>query len=206
MPMKDLIAELLISLKATLSLAVILCGLYPMLVWVMAQGLFPTEANGSLVMRKGTMVGSKLIAQGFTDPKYFHPRPSAAGQGYDATSSGGSNLGPTSKKLVDTVRQRVDDYRSENNLAPDAMVPADAVTASASGLDPHISVQNALLQAPRVARARGLGEDIVLTQINLHTEGRDLGILGEPRVNVLMLNLDMDGAQVKLPALPRGKD
>jgi K+-transporting ATPase ATPase C chain len=204
--MKDLIAELLISLKATLSLAVILCGLYPMLVWVMAQGLFPTEANGSLVMRKGTMVGSKLIAQGFTDPKYFHPRPSAAGQGYDATSSGGSNLGPTSKKLVDTVRQRVDDYRSENNLAPDAMVPADAVTASASGLDPHISVQNALLQAPRVARARGLGEDIVLTQINLHTEGRDLGILGEPRVNVLMLNLDMDGAQVKLPALPRGKD
>ena len=206
MPMKDLIAELLISLKATLSLAVILCGLYPMLVWVMAQGLFPTEANGSLVMRKGTMVGSKLIAQGFTDPKYFHPRPSAAGQGYDATSSGGSNLGPTSKKLVDTVRQRVDDYRSENNLAPDAMVPADAVTASASGLDPHISVQNALLQAPRVARARGLGEDIVLTQINLHTEGRDLGILGEPRVNVLMLNLAMDGAQVKLPALPRGKD
>jgi potassium-transporting ATPase KdpC subunit len=206
MPMKDLIAELLIALKATLSLAVILCGLYPMLVWVMAQGLFPTEANGSLVMRKGTMVGSKLIAQGFTDPKYFHPRPSAAGQGYDATSSGGSNLGPTSKKLVDTVRQRVDDYRSENNLAPDAMVPADAVTASASGLDPHISAQNALLQAPRVARDRGLGEDIVLTQINLHTEGRDLGILGEPRVNVLMLNLDMDGAQVKLPALPRGKD
>jgi K+-transporting ATPase ATPase C chain len=204
--MKDLIAELLISLKATLSLAAILCGLYPMVVWVMAQGLFPTEANGSLVMRKETMVGSKLIAQRFTDPKYFHPRPSAAGQGYDATSSGGSNLGPTSKKLVDTVRQRVDDYRSENNLAPDAMVPADAVTASASGLDPHISVQNALLQAPRVTRARGLGEDMVLTQINLHTEGRDLGILGESRVNVLMLNLAMDGAQVKLPALPRGKD
>jgi K+-transporting ATPase ATPase C chain len=204
--MKDLIAELLISLKATLSLAVILCGLYPMLVWVMAQGLFPTEANGSLVMRKGTMVGSKLIAQGFTDPKYFHPRPSAAGQGYDATSSGGSNLGPTSKKLVDTVRQRVDDYRSENNLAPDAMVPADAVTASASGLDPHISVQNALLQAPRVARARGLGEDIVLTQINLHTEGRDLGILGEPRVNVLMLNLAMDGAPAGIAVLSSRKD
>ena len=206
MPMKDLIAELLISLKATLSLAVILCGLYPMLVWVMAQGLFPTEANGSLVMRKGTMVGSKLIAQGFTDPKYFHPRPSAAGQGYDATSSGGSNLGPTSKKLVDTVRQRVDDYRSENNLAPDAMVPADAVTASASGLDPHIIVQNALLQAPRVARARGLGEDIVLTQINLHTEGRDLGILGEPRVNVLMLNLALSGTLAAIAGTSSGRD
>lgn len=206
MPMKDLIAELLISLKATLSLAVILCGLYPMLVWVMAQGLFPTEANGSLVMRKGTMVGSKLIAQGFTDPKYFHPRPSAAGQGYDATSSGGSNLGPTSKKLVDTVRQRVDDYRSENNLAPDAMVPADAVTASASGLDPHISAQNALLQSPRVARARGLGEDIVLTQINLHTEGRDLGILGEPRVNVLMLNLALSGTLAAIAGTSSGRD
>ena len=204
--MKDLIAELLISLKATLSLAVILCGLYPMLVWVMAQGLFPTEANGSLVMRKGTMVGSKLIAQGFTDLKYFHPRPSAAGQGYDATSSGGSNLGPTSKKLVDTVRQRVDDYRSENNLAPDAMVPADAVTASASGLDPHISVQNALLQAPRVARDRGLGEDIVLTQINLHTEGRDLGILGEPRVNVLMLNLALSGTLAAIAGTSSGRD
>ena len=206
MPMKDLIAELLISLKATLSLAVILCGLYPMVVWVMAQGLFPTEANGSLVMRKETMVGSKLIAQGFTDPKYFHPRPSAAGQGYDATSSGGSNLGPTSKKLVDTVRQRVENYRSENNLAPDAMVPADAVTASASGLDPHISVQNALLQAPRVARARGLGEDIVLTQINLHTEGRDLGILGEPRVNVLMLNLALSGTLAAIAGTSSGRD
>jgi len=206
MPMKDLIAELLISLKATLSLAVILCGLYPMVVWVMAQGLFPTEANGSLVMRKGTMGGSKLIAQGFSDPKYFHPRPSAAGQGYDATSSGGSNLGPTSKKLMDTVRQRVENYRSENNLAPDAMVPADAVTASASGLDPHISVQNALLQAPRVARARGLGEDIVLTQINLHAEGRDLGILGEPRVNVLMLNLALSGTPVRIAATSSGRD
>ena len=206
MPMKDLIAELLISLKATLSLAVILCGLYPMLVWVMAQGLFPTEANGSLVMRKGTMVGSKLIAQGFTDPKYFHPRPSAAGQGYDATSSGGSNLGPTSKKLMDTVRQRVENYRSENNLAPDAMVPADAVTASASGLDPHISVQNALLQAPRVTRARGLSEDIVLTQINLHTEGRDLGILGEPRVNVLMLNLALSGTLAAIAGTSSGRD
>lgn len=204
--MKKLIAELRISLMATLSLAVILCGIYPLLVLVLAQGLFPAKANGSLVMGNGKILGSSLISQGFTAPKYFHPRPSAAGQGYDATSSGGSNLGPTSKKLVDTVRQRVDDYRSENNLAPDAMVPADAVTASASGLDPHIGLKNALLQAARVARARGLSEDVVLKQIKLHTEGRDLGTLGEPRVNVLMLNLAMDGAQVNPGAIPRGKD
>jgi K+-transporting ATPase ATPase C chain len=168
--MKKLIAELRISLMATLSLAVILCGIYPLLVWVLAQGLFPAKANGSLVMGNGKILGSSLISQGFTAPKHFHPRPSAAGQGYDATSSGGSNLGPTSKKLVETVRQRVDEYRSENNLPPDALVPIDAVTASASGLDPHISLNNALLQAARVARARGLSEDIVLTRIKFHTK------------------------------------
>jgi K+-transporting ATPase ATPase C chain len=190
--MKILIAELRISLIATLSLAVILCGVYPLAIWVLAQGLFPAKANGSLVMRSQKIVGSSLISQGFTDPKYFHPRPSAAGQGYDAASSGGSNLGPLSKKLVDEVRHRVVDYRTENNLPPDVLVPADAVTASASGLDPHISLRNALLQAPRVARARGLGEKSVLKQIEAHTEGRDLGVLGEPRVNVLMLNLALD--------------
>jgi len=190
--MKDLITQLRISLKATLFLAVLLCGIYPLVVWLLAQGLFPTDANGSLVMGNGKILGSSLISQGFTGPKYFHPRPSAAGQGYDATSSGGSNLGPTSRKLVETVRQRVDEYRSENNLPPDALVPADAVTASASGLDPHISLKNTLLQAARVAKARGLSEDIVLRQIKLFTEGRGLGVLGEPRVNVLMLNLTLD--------------
>jgi K+-transporting ATPase ATPase C chain len=191
--MKDFVTQLRISLVATLSLAVILCGLYPLAVWMLAQGLFPAKANGSLIVQDGKTLGSSLIGQGFADPKYFHPRPSAAGQGYDAASSGGSNLGPTSKKLVETIRQRVKDYRAENHLAPDAVVPADAVTASASGLDPHISLKNALLQAPRVARARGMDEKSVLRQIEAHTEGRDLGVLGEPRVNVLMLNLDLEG-------------
>ena len=191
--MKTLIAELRISLLATISLAVMLCGLYPLVVWILAQGFFPAKANGSIIVQDGKIVGSSLISQGFTDPKYFHPRPSAAGKGYDAASSGGSNLGPTSKKLVEAIGQRVMDYRAENILAPDALVPADAVTASASGLDPHISLRNAVLQAPRVARARALGETSVLKQIEVCTEGRDLGILGEPRVNVLMLNLALDG-------------
>ena len=189
---KTLIAELRISLLATLSLAVILCGLYPLAVWILAQGLFPWKANGSMVVQDGKIVGSSLIAQRFTDPKYFHPRPSAAGQGYDAASSGGSNLGPISKKLVEAIGQRVMDYRAENHLAPDAVVPADAVTTSASGLDPHISVKNALLQAPRVAEARGLTEEAVVKMINIHTEHRQLGILGEPRVNVLLLNVALD--------------
>jgi len=192
---KDFIHELGISVMATLSLAILLCGIYPLLVWIVGQGLFPAESNGSLLAHKGTIVGSSLLSQGFTDPKYFHPRPSAAGQGYDATGSGGSNLGPTSKKLVDGVRQRVVDYRIENGLGPDAMVPADAVTASASGLDPHISVENALLQARRVAKARSLAVELVREKIDAHTEGRSLGILGEPRVNVLMLNLDLGGEQ-----------
>ncbi len=190
--MRNLISELRISLLATLSLAVILCGIYPLIVWILTQGLFPAKANGSLMMRSGKIVGSSLLAQGFTDPRYFHPRPSAAGQGYDAVRSGGSNLGPLSKKLAEEVKQRVTDYRAENNLPADASVPADAVTASASGLDPHISLENALLQAPRVAKARGLGERSVLRQVGIYTEGRDLGILGEPRVNVLMLNLALD--------------
>jgi K+-transporting ATPase ATPase C chain len=138
-------------------------------------------------------VGSSFLSQVFTDPKYFHPRPPAAGQGYDATLSGGSNLGPLSKNLLEAVKQRVQDYRTENNLSPDAPVPSDAVTASGSGLDPHISVANALLQAGRVAKARNLTVELVMEKINTHTEGRTLGILGEPRVNVLMLNLDLDG-------------
>jgi K+-transporting ATPase ATPase C chain len=204
--MKNLIAQLRISLTATLFLTVLLCGIYPLAVWLLAQGLFPAKADGSLVMRNGKVLGSSLISQGFTAPKYFHPRPSAAGQGYDATRSGGSNLGPISKKLVETVRQRVDEYRRENNLPPDALVPIDAVTASASGLDPHISLKNALLQAARVAKARGLSEDMVLKEIKLHTEGRDLGILGALRVNVLMLNLALDGIPVSVAAKSYRKD
>jgi K+-transporting ATPase ATPase C chain len=191
--MKNLLIELRISLIATASLAVLLCGIYPLLVWLIGQGIFPAKANGSLVTRSGKIAGSSLISQGFVDPKYFHPRPSSAGQGYDAANSGGSNLGPTSQKLIDVVKQRVVDYRSENTLAPDTPVPSDAVTASASGLDPHISSKNASLQAPRVAKTRGLQEETVLKQIDVHTEGRDLGILGEPGVNVLMLNMALDG-------------
>jgi K+-transporting ATPase ATPase C chain len=191
--MKNWLKELRISLVAVLSLAVILCGLYPAAVWVLAQGLFPAKANGSLIERSGTTLGSSLIGQSFSGPEYFHPRPSAAGQGYDAARSGGSNLGPTSKKLIDEVRRRASDYRAENSLGPETKVPADAVTASASGLDPHISLKNALLQMPRVARARGLGEMAVRKLVEAYTGGRDLGIFGEPRVNVLMLNLALDG-------------
>jgi len=190
--MKHLITELRISLMATLSLAVILCGIYPLILWVLSQGLFPHKANGSLVVRKGTVIGSSLLAQGFTDPKYFHPRPSAAGQGYDAANSGGSNLGPLSQKLIDTVRQRIAAYRAENGLSPDVLVPVDAVTASGSGLDPHISMENAVLQAGRVAKVRGISKELMYKMIEVHTEGRDMGILGEHRVNVLMVNLDLD--------------
>jgi K+-transporting ATPase ATPase C chain len=189
--MKNLITEIRISLMATFLLAILVCGFYPIAVWVVGHGLFPQKADGSLVTSKRTVVGSSLLAQGFAGPHYFHPRPSAAGQGYAATHSGGSNLGPISKKLVDRVGQRAADYRTENNLTPDALVPADAVTASASGLDPHISVKNALFQARRVAKARGLSEEVVLEKIKAHTEGRTLGILGELRINVLMLNLEL---------------
>ena len=194
MNMRSILTELRISLLATLCLAVLLCGVYPMVVWGLAQGIFHREANGSLVVKGGRTVGSSLLAQGFASAKYFHPRPSAAGSGYDAASSGGSNLGPLSKKLIDDTAQRVRDYRTENNLAPDVRIPADAVSASGSGLDPHISPENALLQVPRVARARGLSEDAVIGKIKVHTEGRTLGIFGEPRVNVLLLNLDLDGS------------
>lgn len=191
--LKNILNELRISLIATGCLAVLLCGIYPAAVWLCAQVLFPDQAAGSLVSVKGRAVGSSLLAQPFTGPGYFHPRPSAAGSGYDAANSGGSNLGPTSRKLIDTVNQRAFAYRAENNLTPGAVIPADAVTASASGLDPHISVKNALLQASRVAKARGIGEETLHKMILSRTEGRDLGILGDPRVNVFLLNLDIDG-------------
>jgi len=192
---KNILNELRISVIATVCLAVLLCGIYPAVVWLVAQGIFPAQANGSLVSVKGQVVGSSLLAQSFTGAGYFHPRPSAAGDGYDATNSGGSNLGPTSQKLIDAVKERVTAYRAENKLAPEVLIPVDAVTASASGLDPHISVKNALLQASRVARVRGVGEEALRKMIASRTEGRDLGIFGEPRVNILMLNLDMNGKQ-----------
>jgi K+-transporting ATPase ATPase C chain len=194
MNMRSLLKELRISLVAILCLAVLLCGVYPTLIWGLAQGLFPEKANGSLIVKGGNTMGSSLLAQGFAGEKYFHPRPSAAGSGYDAANSGGSNLGPLSKKLIADTAQRVRGYRAENNLAPDVRIPADAVSASGSGLDPHISPENARLQAPRVAGARGFSEDVVIGKIKAHTEGRTLGIFGEPRVNVLMLNLDLDGS------------
>jgi len=191
--MKDLVAELRASIAATLLLAVLCGGIYPVVVWAVGQGMFPDNANGSLVRFNGKVVGSALIGQGFAGPAYFHPRPSAAGNGYDAVHSGGTNLGPTSKMLIEDVKQRVAVYRAENVLPPGTLVPADAVTSSASGLDPHISVRNASLQAARVAKARGIGEKEVLAKIEAHTEGRSLGLLGEPRVNVLTLNLSLDG-------------
>jgi K+-transporting ATPase ATPase C chain len=192
---KNILNELRISVIATVCLAVLLCGIYPAVVWGIVQGLFHSQANGSLVSVKGQVIGSSLLAQSFTGAGYFHPRPSAAGDGYDALSSSGSNLGPTSQKLIAAVKERVAAYRAENKLAPEVLIPVDAVTASASGLDPHISVKNALLQASRVAGVRGISEEALRKKILSHTDGRDLGIFGEPRVNVLMLNLNLDGKQ-----------
>jgi len=191
--MKNMLSELRVAVVATLSLAVVLCGVYPLVVWMLSQGLFPHEADGSLVQRGGTLVGSELIAQNFSSPRYFHPRPSAAGEaGFDAANSSGTNLGPLSRKLVDAVKERVEAYLAENGLAPDALIPADAVTSSSSGLDPHISLKNAFLQAPRVAQARGVGSAALEKIIRANTEGRDVGVFGEPRVNVLKLNLALD--------------
>lgn len=193
--MKSGLAELRTSCLAVPALAIILCGFYPIASWILAQGLFPARANGSMVVRDGVVIGSSLIGRDFSGPEYFHPRPSEAGRGYDADRSGGGNLGPLSKELVERVRRRTAAYRAENGLPTDALVPAEAVTASASGLDPHISPKNALFQAPRVARARGLTDAEVLRQVEAASEGRTLGFLGKPRVNVLLLNLSLDGVR-----------
>jgi K+-transporting ATPase ATPase C chain len=194
--MKKHLSELRSAVMVTLIFAVVCCGLYPLVVFGISQALFRDQANGSLIVDKdGTVHGSKLLGQQFTADKYFQSRPSAAGNGYDATSSGGSNLGPTSQKLNDAIAQHIADYRTQNNLATNVLVPADAVTASGSGLDPHISLANAALQIPRVAKARGLSEDRVRQLVQQHTHGRDLGIFGEPSVNVLTLNLSLDATK-----------
>jgi len=185
----------------TLVLAVVCCGIYPLAVYGLAQITFRDQANGSLIVGKdGTIHGSRLIGQQFTADKYFISRPSDAGANgmvYDPTSSGGSNLGPTSQKLHDTIAQNIASYRRQNNLAANAPVPADAVTASASGLDPHISLRNAELQAPRVAKVRGLSLDKVRELIRANTDAASLGFLGEPGVNVLPLNLVLDTLATK---------
>ena len=191
--MKELFTEIRGAVMSTLILALVCCGLYPLIVFGISQVLFHDKANGSLIVdQNDTVHGSKLLAQGFTDAKYFHPRPSAAGNGYDAASSSGSNLGPTSQKLNDAIKDRIAAYRAENGLKETDPVPADAVTASGSGLDPDISLQNAELQIPRVAKARDMTEEKVRELIQQNTDARDLGVFGDPGVNVLQLNLALD--------------
>jgi K+-transporting ATPase ATPase C chain len=213
-------SHLYASIVATIALLIIVSGIYPLIVWGISQVIFPVQANGSFLKKDGgyttneqEAVGSELMGQNFTGAHYFHPRPSAAGAGYDGAASGGTNLGPLSDKLLNGVadnpetkdidesysgiRQLAAAYRQENALSENALVPADAVTRSGSGLDPHISVQNAQLQKARVARARGLDESAVQKAIDQNTDGRSFGILGEPGVNVLKLNLALDRLERK---------
>lgn len=179
-----------------LVMTLLMGAIYPLVVTGLSRLLFPQQACGSLISRDGRLVGSALIGQRFTGPAYFHGRPSVAGnQGYDAASSSGSNLGPTSKVLIERAAGLAAKVRSENDLPPNAPVPGDLATASASGLDPHMSVDAAYLQVPRVAQARGLPEEEVKALVEKHIEGRQFGILGEPRVNVLKLNLALDQAE-----------
>jgi K+-transporting ATPase ATPase C chain len=162
---------------------------YPVVITGAAQLLFPHKASGSLIERSGQVVGSELLAQSFTSDKYFHPRPSAAGNGYDATSSGGSNLAQSNKALVDRIQGSIDTLAKEN---PGKPVPIDLVTTSGSGLDPDITPDAADFQIPRIAKARNLSQEAVRQLVDAHTSPRQLGVLGEPRVNVLLLNLDLD--------------
>jgi K+-transporting ATPase ATPase C chain len=199
-----------IALRATIVTLVLTGLVYPFVMTGLSQALFPWRANGSLVKdEKGNIVGSELIAQGFANPAYFQPRPSAAGdKGYDATSSSGSNFGPTSKKLQDRIK---DDLKRLKEQNPDASgtVPAELVTASGSGLDPHLSPEAMLWQLPRVAKARGVAPDRVKAAVDSNVEGRTFGILGEPRVNVLVVNLALDrqfGRPAPLPPAPEKKE
>ena len=198
------------ALVSVLAFTLLFGLVFPALITAVAQVAMPTQANGSLIQKDGKTIGSRLIGQNFAAPKYFHPRPSASGDGYDAATSSGTNLGPTSDKLIngiaddakteddesfDGVKQLSAAYRAENNLPANATIPADAVTRSASGLDPQISPANAALQAPRVAKARGLDESKVRELIAANTQARGLGVLGEAGVNVLQLNLALDAAR-----------
>ena len=193
---RNLIVAALMTVVTTLLLGVI----YPLAITALAQVLFPDQANGQLIVRDGRTIGSRLIGQSFSSPGYFRPRPSAAGMGYDAANSAGSQLGPTNKKLIDAVKSNVEAARKEN---PNAPVPIDLVTTSASGLDPHLSPAAADFQVPRVARERGLTEAEVRSVVASHTEARQLGFLGEPRVNVLELNLALDAARPSHASMKR---
>ena len=183
---RNLIAAVLMTVVTTVLLGVV----YPLVVTGIAQTLFHDKANGQLIERDGKVIGSRIIGQGFSSPGYFRSRPSAAGTGYDPTSSGGTNLGPTNKKLIDAVKAAVDEAHKEN---PNAPVPIDLVTSSASGLDPHISPAAAEFQVPRVARERGVSEADLRSVVAAHTTGRQWGFFGEPVVNVLEMNLALDG-------------
>jgi len=182
---RNLLIAVLMTIVTTLLLGVV----YPLVVTGVAQVVFPGKANGQLIERDGKTVGSRIIGQAFSSPGYFRSRPSAAGTGYDAANSAGTNLGPTNKKLVDAVKAAVDSAKQENLAVP---VPVDLVTSSASGLDPHISPAAADFQVPRVARERGIPEDEVRRLVSVHSAARQFGILGEPVVNVLELNLALD--------------
>jgi K+-transporting ATPase ATPase C chain len=182
---RNLLIAVLMTIVTTLLLGVV----YPLVVTGIAQAVFPDKANGQLIERDGKMIGSRILGQAFSSPGYFRGRPSTAGTGYDAANSGGTNLGPTNKKLIDAVKASVDAARKENASAP---VPIDLVTSSASGLDPHLSPASATFQVPRVARERGVSVDDVQRVVDAHTEGRQFGFLGEPVVNVLELNLALD--------------
>lgn len=190
--MRAFLRQLRPALAAIVVFTVLLGVAYPLVATLIGQVAFGDKANGSLIVRDGTVIGSRLIGQNFTAPEYFHPRPSAAGAGYDGSASSGSNLGPLNPDLLTSIDERAAAYRTENGLAADAAVPVDAVTASGSGLDPHISIANARLQATRVARARSIDVALVRELIDAHTEGRSLGVLGEPGVNVVTLNLALD--------------